>query len=261
MWTAIIVIILAVILIFISLLFAKIGVELAYDKEVKVFIKLGFFKIRVFPLPKLKLGFRRRSMSRREAERIRKRLEKKQAEKDKAKQEKAAKKKAPKKKKKEEKGSGISVSEVLDIIKKSTDILKRLSSLLRKHLILKLARLKVKIGTPDAATTAIAYGAVTQSINVLFPILDEIDNFAIPSGRNIKVEADFLSEECTLDLCFSFSLRVMHIIKIFFASIYEAIIFYIDYAKGNRKKDTPEEQPKKKQKNKKKQRNPIKRKV
>ena len=88
-----------------------------------------------------------------------------------------------------------------------------------RHLRIDVARLRVKVATGDAATTAIAYGAVTQSINVLFPLLESIDTLSLPQNADLSVEADFLSDSPELDVMFSFSLRVWHLFSVAFSAL------------------------------------------
>jgi len=71
----------------------------------------------------------------------------------------------------------------------------------------------------DAANTAIAYGAVTQAVNLLFPILSKAKNFNVPKSTDVDIQADFLSEASEIDISISFSLRVWHLFHVAFAAL------------------------------------------
>jgi hypothetical protein len=94
------------------------------------------------------------------------------------------------------------------------------------HLKIKLARIRLKIATGDAATTAITYGAVTQAINVFFPLLDQIKTVKTPDAKQIEVSADFCSEESEIDIKISFALRVWHLFHVAFAALGELIKYF-----------------------------------
>ena len=165
-------------------------------------------------------------MSARKARRIRKKL-KKQALKNKEKQE--------EKEKTEQKDKGAkkkrSVREILDIISLVTAVVKVVIQKTFSHLRLKMTRVRIKIGSGDAATTAIAYGAVSQSVNVLFALLSEVKKVRLPSDDELDVSADFLSESCEVDLKLSFSLRVWHIIHIACAALIRLVQKMLDSEK------------------------------
>jgi hypothetical protein len=156
-------------------------------------------------------------MSAKKAKKIREER-KKQAEKKKiAKEEKAVKKERKQKEKatKPKKSMG----EILDLVQL---ICRLVSAVIRRffhHLRINVARLKVKVATGDAATTAIAYGAATQAINVLFPLLESIPTLSLPKSSELSVEADFLSDTPELDVMFSFSLRVWHLFSVAFSAL------------------------------------------
>ncbi|MBQ9783119.1 MAG: hypothetical protein IJW44_01205 [Clostridia bacterium] len=219
-------VILLIALFWLCLLSLKATLTIAYHEELTLTARVLFFKISLYPTQKEKKG--PHSMSAAKAERIRKRKAKKAAKKKeaaKAKKERKAEqaKEAGKKKKK-------SMAEILDML---SLVCKLASTVIRrfvKHLRIKVARLKIKVATPDAAATAVAYGAVTQSINVLLPILEQVKNFSLPDVADLDVQADFLSETPEADIEISFSLRVWHVLDI-------AIHGVIEYFKHQSEKE------------------------
>ena len=76
----------------------------------------------------------------------------------------------------------------------------------KKRLHLRAARLHVRVATGDAATTAIAFGAVSQSVAYLLALLDSTTKLKL-SERNVSVEPDYLAERSSLDVKLVFTMR------------------------------------------------------
>ena len=83
------------------------------------------------------------------------------------------------------------------------------------------------MATGDAATTAIAYGAVTQAVNLLFPLLEQVKNFSFPKERDIDIVADFAGEGMEADIKISVSLRVWHLFHVAFGALFTAIKHFV----------------------------------
>ncbi len=184
---------------------------MAYKDEISLYVRVLFFKFRILPA-KEKRGKRR--MSEKKAAKIRNSLRKKQQKKALAKAEKE-KSKAEKKKK--------NISETISDVKLITDILLAVLKKFFGHLQIKMSRIRMIVATEDAATTAIAYGAITQSLNILLPALESVKNFKRLKKTEIDVRADFLSDSPTFDVKISFSLRVWHIFDVAIAALVKFI--------------------------------------
>lgn len=200
---------------FILSLKAKITVE--YNDEVRLFVKVLFIKVGILPKKEKKNG--PRSMSDRKAQKIKARLEKKAQKKRLKKQQKKQKKQAasnaPKKKK--------SLAEILDMIDMVKDIV---SAVLKKffgHLKIDIARLKIRVATGDAATTAIAYGAICDALTHLFILLDSAKNFKVPKEKEIWVVPDYLEDGIIADVKITFSIRVWHVFHVALAALVKFI--------------------------------------
>lgn len=217
------IIFLCILLFFVILLTLKCTLTLQYSDELRLTLKILFFKFRLLPQKKKRYPH---SMSAHKARRIRKRLRKKalkQREKDEEKQKATEDSKQSKKK--------HTFRDILDIVSLVTAVLKVVLKKTFGHLRLKMTRVKIKIGSEDAATTAIAYGAVSQSINVLFAILSEVKKVRLPKDDELDVSADFLSDKCDIDLDISFSLRVWHILHIACAALIKLVEKMLDKEK------------------------------
>jgi len=203
-----------ILLFFVFLLSLKATITIAYTDEVTLSVRVLCFKIKLLP-KKEKKG--PHSMSRRKAEHIRKKARKKAQKKREAA---LAKEEAKKQKKEAAKGKPKkSMSEILDSISMIRSIAAEVIRRFFKHLRIDVARVKVKVATGDAATTAVAYGAVCASLNVLLPVLYEVKNFSLPKEKDFSVEPDFVGDTPELDVKLSFSLRVWHVFHVAFGAL------------------------------------------
>ncbi|MBO5938323.1 MAG: DUF2953 domain-containing protein [Clostridia bacterium] len=217
----------AILLFFVFLLSLKATITIAYADEVTLSVRVLCVKIKILP-KKAKKG--PRSMSKKKAEKLRTKARKKAQKKREAalakaeakKQKKEAAKQKPKK----------SMSEILDIISMIRSIAAEVIRRFFKHLRIDVARVRVKVATGDAATTAVAYGAACTALNILLPVLSEVKNFSLPREEDFCVEPDFLGDTPTLDVKLSFSLRVWHLFSLAFGALSK-------FLKHQFKKSTP----------------------
>lgn len=212
----------AIVLFFVFLLSLKGTLTIAYSEELEMTLRVLFIKIRLYPQKKKKYP---QSMSKRKASKRLRKLKKKE---DKKKEKKKAKQLQKEQKKQEAKEGKTekkkrSPSEILDIIALVAKLIKKVMGNFFGHLRIDLARIRIKVATGDAAMTAIAYGAICQGVNVIFPLIDEIKTVKTPQNRDIDVSADFCSDESEIDVKISFSLRVWHLFHIAFAALGEFI--------------------------------------
>lgn len=153
-------------------------------------------------------------MSVKKAEKIKAKLRKK-SQKKKTSAEEKKKAKAEKKATKQKKN----IREIISNVQMITSIAVAVLEKFFKHLRIRLARIKIVVATGDAASTAIAYGAITQSINLLFPLLEKVKNFEKLPKSDISVDLDYLAEEPTVDIKLMFSIRVWHVFDVAFAAL------------------------------------------
>lgn len=227
----------AILLFFIFLLSLKATVTVAYSGEAELFVRVLFVKIRILPKKEKKYPH---SMSARKAQRLKKkRLKKlrKKLEKKRGKQE-------EKEQKKRDVASGKAESkkktprEILDIISLVCSLVTKVVKTFFKHLRIKLVRINLKIATDDAATTAVTYGAVSQTLNILFNLLDGVKTVKLPKTEEINVYPDFCSEDTEIDLKFEFSLRVWHLLHVAAVALARVIKYFFEQAKKNDESDS-----------------------
>ena len=193
----------------------KATVVIAYSDDIELYVKVLFLKIKILPSKEKKYSH---SLSAKKAAKIREKMRKK-AEKKRLAAEEKEKAKEEKKATKEKK----SISEIIAIIKMVSDIATTVIGKFFKHLRIKVARIKVTIATGDAATTAIAYGAVSQSLNLLMPTLQSVKNFEKIDKADIKIDLDYAADAPTVDIKLGFSIRVWHVFDLIFSAIGRAI--------------------------------------
>ncbi len=222
-----------ILLFFVFILSLKATVTVAYRDEVALSVRVLFLKIRILPKKEKKKG--PHSMSAKKARKIKEKLRQKQQKKAEAKQKKqekkAAKKEAPKEKPKK------SLSDILDMVTLVRTLLVKVIKTFFGHLRIDIARLKIRVATGDAATTAIAYGVITQAVNLLFPVLEQVKNFSTPKMRDIDIVADFAAEGMEADVEFSFSLRVWHLFHVAFGALFSAIKHFVKKMFRDQKKN------------------------
>lgn len=220
-----------IILFFVLLLSLKANIRLEFKDSLVLSISVLFIKINISPAKKKPVNYKEFTYKKHQ-----KRLEKKyqaylkKQEKKRLKKEKKAQKKAARKAETpEEKKARKSAPKrsVVDWVNIAVGVLAVFFEKFFHRLHIKVARLKVNVATGDAASTAIAYGAIIQSVAYLIEMLDRITNVDGLKKAEIEVTPDYLSEKTSLDLCFVFSLRVWHLFDILFGIIIRAIKKFI----------------------------------
>ena len=197
------IVILSIALLIALLLSTKVLLHIRYEESLTVYLRVLFVKIQLYPSKKEKKKHPH-SMSKRKAQKIKDSLQKKP-------------KKEPKKrksKKKEKEKEPKEAPDLISIISIITSFVKSFLRLFAGSVRIRSSRLHIVVATEDAADTAIAYGALTQAINLLFPMLDGIKTFKhLPRGKELSVRADFLSDTSKIDADVELYIRVGSALK------------------------------------------------
>ncbi len=243
---------LGIVLFFVFILSLKANVILEFDDELRVVLRVLCFNIVLAPAKEKKpIGLKDYTFEKHQ-KRLRgnyQKYVKKQEKKEKKKVKKDAAKAVKKEKKKAEKDLPKKPKRsILDWVNIAGAVIGALFSKFAKRLHIKVARLNIKVATGDAASTAIMYGAIIQSVSYIIEILDRITNLDGVEKAEISVEPDYLSESMTLDLKFVFSLRVWHVFNILFGTIGRAIKKFFETSPDKKNSDEPQPQPKRKKK-------------
>lgn len=196
-------IIIGSILLFLALIiFVPLTATLVYDTEFKAYARVLFVRVKVFPRKKKKKRGPH-SMSRRKAARILASIEKK-------KQKKALKKKKKqlKKKEKEENEGKKSFSDILNTISSITSLASDALKRFGKRFHVRIAVMQINVATPDAAQTAITYGAIEAALSQLYATLGQSKNFKLPKASKFFLNADFSKTETSAKIKIHFSFSI-----------------------------------------------------
>ena len=209
----------------ILILSLKAKVILEFNDTLYLSVKVLCFNIRIAPSKEKKPVNVKDYTFKKHQRRLAKNYEKyqKKQEKKEAKKAKKAEKKLQKKSQKAKSTAKQPKRSILDWVNIAGAVIGALFGRFAKRLRVKVARLNIKVATGDAASTAILYGAVIQSVAYIIEILRKITNVDGIKNSSISVEPDYLSEEMSFDLKFVFSLRVWHIFDILFGTLGKAI--------------------------------------
>lgn len=232
-----------IILFFAFLLSLKANIRLGFNEELTLSVSVLFINIQISP-SKIKPVNYKEYTYKKHQKRLRKKYQAylKKQEKKKLKAEKKDKKKAERKSEtREQKKARKSIPKrsISDWVSIAVGVLAIFFERFAKRLHIKIARLKVNVATGDAASTAIMYGAVIQSVAYLIELMDRITNVDGLKKAEIDVTPDYLSEKSSLDLCFVFSLRVWHLFDILFGILIKAIKKFIDTTPESKNESAP----------------------
>lgn len=218
----------SILLIIALILSLRIKIIIAFKDSLSVYLGVLFFRIRLYPI---KFKKRRKKgpfrMSAKRAAKIRERVRLREERKrlrriQKAKEKEEKKKKALEKKQQQDQTQSkgkLDVGAVIEILGVVRSLVTDLLSVSLSHFRLDLARLHVTVATEDAATTAIAYGAVCAALDSLLCALEPLKGFNAPKAKDLSVDYDFLSQQTKLDLKLVMSMRVWHGLHIGFAAL------------------------------------------
>lgn len=107
-----------------------------------------------------------------------------------------------------------------ETIKTVTELLGVFSRAFAKHLHVRLAKIYIRIGTEDAAKTAILYGAVSGAVTCLIDTIDSITSISSLRCSEISVEPDFLSDRSVARLNISLSLSVFGALAVLLKTLF-----------------------------------------
>ena len=194
----------------------RVTVEMKEDSDLALTVTVLGINIKILPKKPKKYNIKNYT-----PKKIAKR-DKKAAEKAEKKRIAAAKKKAEKaekKKQKKEAAAKLTKAEkkaikarkkakrppIPDMLSLFLRVIKILFSGLFSKFHFHVARLRIKVGSSDAATTALMYVAICQAINPVLNFLAKHSNLHGRGNADIDVSPDYLSEELKVDIKLGFS--------------------------------------------------------
>lgn len=188
--------ILAIIALFIVLLLsAKIKLVISYANEASVYVKFLFFKINLVPsAPKPK------------KKKTRKKKKKKSHSQSSSHTAKVEKKK-------------LSVKQIIKIISIMKDTITGILKDFLGKIHFRFIKIYADIGCEDASKTALAYGAVSQSVAYFVELLDNISNVEVSKSSSIDIRSNFISQKSVFELNCLLYLRVASLFSLGLKSI------------------------------------------
>ena len=88
----------------------------------------------------------------------------------------------------------------------------------------KIARVNIVVGGPDAAKTALTYGIVSQGVAYLMELISYKTKMTRARNTYVSVVPDFLAKTTTADLLIIFRLRLIDLLS-------TGIVFFIRFMK------------------------------
>ena len=188
----------AILALILLLLLLRVRLVIAYRSSFTAELRVLFLRFTLYPRKK---RIKPKKYSPRKAARAERKAAKKAA--------KAAAKKQKKQKKKSaaDKKAPAAKAPLRERIRLIRALCAALIRRTHKHLRLHTARLHVRVGTGDAAKTAVLYGAVSQSVSHLLFALDKVTRLRAAEPE-VSVVADFTAERSVADIKLVFSIRV-----------------------------------------------------
>ena len=165
------------------LLCLRANLHIIYDKDLCVYVKVLFIKYTIYPAKRKKFNNKKYEKKKSKEKEIKQPVLKSAEE-------------------KEKKGS------LLDKILYVKEILSVLIKTFANHLRINIAQLHIKVASPDAAQTAIMYGAISGAVAGIIEIIDSYSNIKYQETNSVTVDADFLSEKCEASINISLSISV-----------------------------------------------------
>ena len=204
-----------------ALLALRVSLVIAYEQGGKTtaYLRILGFKIILYPKKEKKIR-----LSDYEIKRFRKRLlkERLRAEKKLLKKQKKikAKKKNDVSAEQDEKKK-LTAEDIFSTIELVTELAGTFFKKLSKHLKLDRLVVIIDVGSDDPMKTALLYGGVSQAVAYLVEFLDNTVTLAPKyPERDVRVNADFLSESFKMEIKLSASLRVWHVLDVLLSVAY-----------------------------------------
>lgn len=185
----------------------KVRLQLREDGGLKVCAKVAFFPL--FQHPPKEMPFRKKDYSPRAiAKRERKRAKKAACDRKR--------KQVPSQADQPKKKPTLSqrISKLTDTLSLITSLIEALHGRLFRSAHVHLYRFFIRIGTGDAAKTALLYGALCPAARILLESINECSNLHLHHPNQLRVYPDFTGENFSAELDICITLRVFHALSL-----------------------------------------------
>lgn len=185
----------------------RIKLQIIYEDELKVYLRILFLKIQLLPDDKKRF----------KPSKLRKK-----------------KKDSPIPLVKDIQKADPNSSFIIDKLNSVREIISIIINTFHKRLHVKLTKIYIRVATADAAQTAILYGGISTAVACIIDILDDITNLQQLKDSSISIEPDFLSEKTEIKLNILLYISAWGAIKGVFKSY---IKYYTSKEINNRKEN------------------------
>lgn len=191
-------ILLGIVLFICLILSLRIKLQIIYEDELKVYLKILFFKIQILPDKNKKFNISKFKRKKKQS--------------------------SPAYILKDIKEAEPTSDSIIDKLNSVREIISIFFDSFHKHLHVKLTKIHVKVASSDAAKTAILYGTASTAVACVVDLIDEITNLHRLKESSISVEPDFLSDKTDIKLNIMLYISVAGAIKVLLKSL---INYYI----------------------------------
>ena len=140
------------------------------------------------------------------------------------------------KKDEDRKGEKKSIGDILETLQTALALIKTLLGTFFGHLCIRVAKFNIRVATPDAAMTAIAYGTVCQAVSAIIALIDQSKNVKGFRRAEVNIQSDFVNDTPSADIKISFSIRVWQILHVALSTLFSLIKHRLDLMKKSTQK-------------------------
>ena len=216
-------IVLGILLFLCALILIPVSIKIGYKEEVTLSVGVPGIYFPILPKKEKKA----KPLSKKKYEKLLLKNAERAEKKRLADQKKAQKKKDTDKAKQAEKEQKANDAEMADEPSTISLILRIVGGVLDTFfgkLRVKIARVNIVVGGPDAAKTALTYGIVSQGVAYLMELIATKTKMTRAKNTYVSVVPDFLAQKTTADLLIIFRLRLIDLLS-------TGIVFFIRFMK------------------------------
>ena len=138
--------------------------------------------------------------------------------------------------KEEKKAKKLTFPAILAIVRLGKRLLGIFFPRFFKHIHIKIARLHIRIGSADAATTAMMYGAAYQGMEALLAMLRKIVHLHSVKNTDFRLEPAFTEEAMDIDMHIDVSVRLGSIVGLLLRVAFKGLLGFVRILSDDKKR-------------------------
>ena len=138
--------------------------------------------------------------------------------------------------KEEKKAKKLTFPAILAIVRLGKRLLGIFFPRFFKHIHIKIARLHIRIGSADAATTAMMYGAAYQGMEALLAMLRKIVHLHSVKNTDFRLEPAFTEEAMDIDMHIDVSVRLGSIFGLLLRVAFKGLLGFVRILSDDKKR-------------------------